>query len=115
MTDRLVNEYHFNNLGKICQGNYLRSIAGRRVILSAWRLNGIIDNARYSSGDHCDQFAKKDNQFTLAIICMLAASVGLTMAIINLSKLLLVICGVATWPFNQREPKAVAPQPERLS
>ncbi len=57
---------------------------------------------------------KKTINLRLAIICMLAASVGLSMAIIHLSKLLLVICGVATWLFNQRAPK-IAPQPERLS
>lgn len=37
---------------------------------------------------------------------MAAASVGLSMAIISLSKLLLLICGVATLLFAQRAPKA---------
>lgn len=36
---------------------------------------------------------------------MLAASVGLTMAIISISKLLLVICGLATFLFAQRVPE----------
>lgn len=58
---------------------------------------------------------KKTINLRLAIICMAAASVGLSMAIINISKLLLVICGVATLLFNQRTPKTVASQPERLS
>jgi O-antigen ligase len=49
---------------------------------------------------------KKTINFRLAIICMAAASVGLSMAIISLSKLLLLICGVATLLFAQRAPKA---------
>jgi len=57
---------------------------------------------------------KKSINLRLTIIGMAAASAGLSMATINLSNLLLVIYGVATWLFNQRAPK-IAPQPERLS
>lgn len=39
---------------------------------------------------------KKTINFRLFIICMAAASVGLSMAIISIAKLLLIICGLAT-------------------
>jgi O-antigen ligase len=45
---------------------------------------------------------KKTINFRLAFICMAAASVGLSMAIISISKLLLIICGLATLLFTQR-------------
>lgn len=40
----------------------------------------------------------------LAIICLAAASVGLSMVIISIAKLLLVICGLATLLFARRTP-----------
>ncbi len=49
---------------------------------------------------------KKTINFRLAIICMAAASVGLSMAIVSIAKFLLLICGVATLLFAQRAPEA---------
>jgi O-antigen ligase len=48
---------------------------------------------------------KKTINFRLTIICIATASVGLSMAIISLSKLLLFLCGLAILVFAQREPK----------
>lgn len=44
----------------------------------------------------------KTINFRLAIICIAAASVGLSMAIISIAKLLLLSCGLATLLFGQR-------------
>ncbi|UUZ75923.1 O-antigen ligase family protein [Polaromonas sp. P1(28)-13] len=44
----------------------------------------------------------KTINFRLAIICIAAASVGLSMAIISIAKLLLLICGLATLLFGHR-------------
>lgn len=52
---------------------------------------------------------KKTINFRLTIICMAAASVGLSMVIISISKLLLLICGMATLLFAQRAPEAGKP------
>lgn len=52
---------------------------------------------------------KKTINFRLAIICLVATSVGLSMAIISISKLLLLICGMATLLFAQRAPEAGKP------
>ena len=52
---------------------------------------------------------KKTINLRLAIICMAAASVGLSMAIISISKLLLLICGLATLLCAQRAPRASKP------
>ncbi len=46
----------------------------------------------------------KTINFRLAVICLAAASVGLSMAIISISKLLLLICGMATLLFAPRAP-----------
>ncbi|MFC5523446.1 O-antigen ligase family protein [Polaromonas jejuensis] len=45
---------------------------------------------------------KKNINFRLAIICIAAASVGLSMAIISIAKFLLLICGLATLLFARR-------------
>ena len=45
----------------------------------------------------------KTINFRLAIICMTAASVGLSMVFISLAKLLLVMCGLATLLFARRD------------
>jgi O-antigen ligase len=52
---------------------------------------------------------KKTINFRLAIICMAAASVGLSMAIISIAKFLLLICGMATLLFAKRAPEASKP------
>lgn len=52
---------------------------------------------------------KKTINFRLAIICMAAASVGLSMAIISIAKFLLLICGMATLLFAKRAPEAGKP------
>lgn len=64
----------------------------------------IIDNAGYSSGSHCTILLKKTINLRLTIICMAAASVGLSVALISIVKLLLVICGVATLLSARRAP-----------
>lgn len=48
----------------------------------------------------------KTINFRLAIICIAAASVGLSMAIISIAKLLLLICGLATLLFGHRAREA---------
>lgn len=48
----------------------------------------------------------KTFNFRLAIICLATASVGLSMAIISISKFLLLICGVATLLFARPTPGA---------
>jgi O-antigen ligase len=45
----------------------------------------------------------------LAVICLAAASVGLSMVIISIAKLLLVICGLATLLFTRRTPTTASP------
>ena len=47
----------------------------------------------------------KNINFRLAIICMAAASVGLSMVFISLAKLLLVMCGLTTLLFARRDLK----------
>ena len=47
---------------------------------------------------------KKTMNFRLAIICLAAASVGLSMVIISLSKFLLLLCAVATLLFARHDP-----------
>lgn len=51
----------------------------------------------------------KTLNFRLAVVCLAAASVGLSMAIISISKLLLLICGTATLLFYQSAPKPAKP------
>jgi O-antigen ligase len=48
------------------------------------------DNADNPSGNPYDHFAKKKINFRLAVICLAAASVGLSIAIISIAKLLLL-------------------------
>ena len=52
---------------------------------------------------------KKTINFRLAVICMAAASVGLSMVIISIAKLLLLICGLGTLLFAQRARVADTP------
>jgi len=54
---------------------------------------------------------KKTINFRLAVICMAAASVGLSMVIISIAKLLLLICGLGTLVFAQRTRVADTPLP----
>lgn len=51
----------------------------------------------------------KTLNFRLAVVCLAAASVGLSMAIISISKLLLLICGMATLLFSQSTPQPGRP------
>jgi O-antigen ligase len=70
--------------------------------------HGFTDNAGLLSSTIATILPKKTiktTNFRLAIICMATASVGLSMAIISLSKLLLFLCGLAILVFAQREPK----------
>lgn len=55
---------------------------------------------------------KKPFNPRLAIVCMAAASVGLSMVLISLAKLLLVLCGLATLLFARRRPAAVDVLPD---
>lgn len=45
---------------------------------------------------------KKPLNFRMVIVCMAAASVGLSMALISIAKLLVVLCGLATLLFARR-------------
>jgi hypothetical protein len=48
---------------------------------------------------------KKTINLRLAVVCMAAASVGLSMVIVSISKLLLIICGllVLLWPHRPED------------
>jgi len=70
--------------------------------LSSQARNGITDNAGKSSPALTTILLKKTINFRLAVICMAAASVGLSMALISMAKLLLLACGLATVLFARR-------------
>ncbi len=52
---------------------------------------------------------KKRINVRLAIVCVAAASVGLSMALISIAKLLLILCGLATLLFTRRAPGTTSP------
>lgn len=56
---------------------------------------GIIDNAGCPSSEPATILPNKIINFRLVVICAIAASVGLSMAIISISKLLLFLCALA--------------------
>lgn len=68
--------------------------------------HGFTDNAGLLSSTLATILPKKTINFRLAIICMATASVGLSMAIISLSKLLLLLCGLVILVFARRDPTA---------
>lgn len=73
---------------------------------------GIIDNAGKSPPATTSILLKKTINFRLAFICLAAASVGLSMVLISIAKLLLVICGLATLLFARRMPASEKPLAE---
>lgn len=70
--------------------------------MSVWPPPGIADNAGNPPHVPHPILLKTRINARLAIVCLAAASVGLSMAIISTAKLLLIICGLATLLLTRR-------------